>query len=292
MLIVDREDLFPDQWIYVHSPDVMVGRIQNFRNWSRAMVPEPGRSSIGMEYFCDAGDLFWSKPDGELAELAARELSLLGLADADDVVDSFVVRQPFAYPVYDRLYDRHLRVLRDYIGRFRNLQTIGRNGMHRYNNMDHSMLTGVLAARNISGASHDLWAVNEESRYLEERGGKKDIYLGREETLSLAFARIDKLAFAVAVGFTTGLIFFIATIWLIIKGGPHVGAHLKLLAQYFYGYTVTVEGAFLAFAYSSFWGFLLGWLFAYVRNLFLACYLYKVRKKAEYLTLRDFFDNL
>ena len=292
MLIVDREDLFPDQWIYVHSPDVMVGRIQNFRNWSGAMVPEPGRSSIGMEYFCDAGDLFWSKPDVELAEMAARELSLLGLADADDVVDSFVVRQPFAYPVYDRLYDRHLRVLRDYIGRFRNLQTIGRNGMHRYNNMDHSMLTGVLAAWNISGANHDLWAVNEESRYLEEHGDKEDIYFDRERVLSLTFARIDKLAFAFAVGFTTGLIFFIATMWLIIKGGPHVGAHLRLLAQFFYGYTVTVQGAFLAFAYSSFWGFLFGWLFAYVRNLFLAAYLYKVRKKAEYMTLRDFFDNL
>ncbi len=288
VLIVKRTDLFPDQWIYVHSQDVMVGRIQNFRNWSGAMVPDPGKSSIGMEYFCNAGDEFWSKPDAELAAIAGRELAFLGLAAEGDVTDSFVVRQPFAYPVYDQGYEAHLSVVREYLGSFANLQTIGRNGMHRYNNMDHSMLTGMLAARNIGGERHDLWGVNEESQYLEEGG----VSPATKQALARTFARMDKLAFAVAVGFTAGLLFFTATIWLVIKGGPHVGAHLKLLAQYFYGYTVTVRGAFLAFAYSAFWGFLLGWLFAYLRNLSIAVYLYRVRRKAELVTLRDFFDHL
>jgi len=169
VLIVDCEYLFPDQWIYVHSRDVLVGRIQNFKNWSAAMVPEPGKSSIGMEYYCNAEDEFWLKSDAELAAMAARELALLGLASADDVLDSFVVRQPFAYPVYDRDYDKHLRILRDFISTIGNLQSIGRSGMHRYNNMDHSLLTGVLAARNIGSAQHNLWEMNEESQYLEER---------------------------------------------------------------------------------------------------------------------------
>ncbi len=103
---------------------------------------------------------------------------------------------------------------------------------------------------------------------------------------------MDKLAFATAVACTTGLIFFLATIWLIVKGGTHVGAHLKLLGQYFYGYEVTVKGACVAFGYSFFWGFMFGWLFAYVRNLFLASYIYRVKKRAELMSLRDFFDNL
>jgi hypothetical protein len=164
--------------------------------------------------------------------------------------------------------------------------------MHRYNNMDHSLLTGVLAARNIGGAQHDLWEINEESQYLEERKGESAIDILREQLLQRTFARMDKLAFAIALGSVTGLLFFLATIWLIIKGGSNVGAHLKLLGQYFYGYTVTVKGAFIAFAYSGFWGFLFGWLFAYIRNLFLAAYLYRVKKKAELVTLKDFFDHL
>ena len=137
MLILDKKDLFPDQWIYVHNPEVKVGRIQNFKNWSAAMVPDTDKTSIGMEYFCNVQDETWKKPDTELADIASRELSELGLAETGDVTDRWVVRQPYAYPVYDQDYDRHLKVVIDYLGTIDNLQTIGRNGMHRYLSLIH-----------------------------------------------------------------------------------------------------------------------------------------------------------
>jgi protoporphyrinogen oxidase len=292
LLIIDREHLFPDQWIYIHSPEARVGRIQNFKNWSAAMVPDSRKTSIGMEYFCNEGDDFWRKPDDELVAVASRELELLGLGESRDVIEGLVVRQPNAYPVYDQDYKRHLATMRDFIGGFDNLQTIGRSGMHRYNNMDHSMLTGVLAAENVAGAGHNLWEINEEEEYLEERQQEKGTESLREEILVRTFARMDKPAFAIAVGTVSGLVFFLATLWLVIKRGNVVGPHLRLLGEYFAGYTVTVRGSFIAFGYSFFWGFLFGWLFAYIRNLFLALYLYRIKKRAEILSLRDFFDHL
>jgi protoporphyrinogen oxidase len=159
-LIVERTDLFPDNWIYVHSPDVRVGRIQNFRNWSAAMVPDSSNSSIGMEYFCDEGDALWSCADAELIALARRELAALGLAREAEVVDGFVVRESAAYPLYVHGYQREVQTIRRFVDRLENLQTIGRNGMHRYNNQDHSMLAGMLAARNVLGEAHDLWSVD------------------------------------------------------------------------------------------------------------------------------------
>jgi protoporphyrinogen oxidase len=167
-LIIDRADVFPDNWIYVHSPAVNVGRIQNFKNWSASMVPDPEKTSLGMEFFCDVGDEIWAKSDIELIALATHELAQLGLADAGDVEDGVVIRQPHAYPVYDADYRQHLEVIRQYLTTIRNLQTIGRNGMHRYNNQDHSMLTGILAARNLLGEDHDLWQVNTERSYYED----------------------------------------------------------------------------------------------------------------------------
>jgi protoporphyrinogen oxidase len=164
-LIVNRAELFPDQWIYVHSPEVKVGRIQNFKNWSAAMVPDPGKTSLGMEYFCTEGDEIWTLSKAALIELATRELVSLGLADISDVVDGVVFRQPKAYPVYDREYRQYLQVIQRFLATIDNLQTIGRNGMHRYNNQDHSMLTGMLAARNLSGEDHNLWAANAERSY-------------------------------------------------------------------------------------------------------------------------------
>ena len=291
-LIVNKKDLFPDQWIYVHSPDVRAGRIQNFKNWSAAMVPDPEKTSVGMEYFCNQGDEIWTMSNAELIDLASRELSELGLAEIDDIINGFVVRQPNAYPIYDHEYNKHLKVIRDFLGAIDNLQTIGRSGMHRYNNMDHSMHTGMLAAQNIAGANHDPWEVNEEKEYLEEDKKAEVEQLVCEKALARAFARMDKLAFATAAGSVSGLLVFLATIWLVIKGGDVVGPNLQLLSQYFAGYTVTVKGAFVAFGYSFFWGFLFGWAFAYLRNLFLAFYLYRVRKKAELLSLWDFFDHL
>ncbi|MEM9907733.1 MAG: NAD(P)/FAD-dependent oxidoreductase [Cyanobacteria bacterium P01_D01_bin.44] len=168
-LIIDQDDLFPDNWIYIHSPEFKVGRIQNFKNWSPAMVPDPSKTCLGMEYFCNEGDDLWDLSDDELIRLASREVVGLGLLDTlDRVKDGTVIRQRKAYPVYDADYRQHLQVLQTYLERFSNLQTVGRNGMHRYNNQDHSMLTGLLAAKNILGEQHDLWNVNTERSYHEE----------------------------------------------------------------------------------------------------------------------------
>jgi protoporphyrinogen oxidase len=166
-LIINRGDLFPDQWIYVHSPEVKVGRIQNFRNWSPKMVPDQKKTSLGMEYFCTEGDEIWRMPDIELLKLAKRELVHLGMAEAAEVEDGVVYRQPKAYPVYNNDYQQHLQVIQRFLVTIENLQTIGRNGLHRYNNQDHSMLTGMLAVENILGANHDLWELNKEREYIE-----------------------------------------------------------------------------------------------------------------------------
>jgi protoporphyrinogen oxidase len=290
-LILNKRDLFPDQWIYIHSPSVKVGRIQNFKNWSPAMIPDPNKTSVGMEYFCTQNDEIWSLSDTELTVLASRELSELGLAATEDVIDSYVIRQPNAYPVYNNNYSSHLKVIREYLETIDNLQTVGRSGMHRYNNMDHSMQTGKLAAQNILGTNHNLWEVNEDQEYLEEDAKNGVFERIREKIIARTFARMDKLAFASAVGSVAGLLFFVATIWSIIKGGDVLASNLRLLGQYFLGYTVSVQGAFIAFAYASLWGFLLGWLFAYLRNFFLAYYIYRIRKSTEFLTLRDFLDH-
>lgn len=169
-VVVRRADLFPDNWIYVHDPGVRVGRIQNFKNWSPEMVPDPARSSLGLEYFCQEGDEVWNLPDADLVELARRELHRIGLAKAEEIEDGCVVRVPKAYPVYDSAYPEHLARVRAFMQGLENCQTLGRNGLHRYNNQDHSMLTALLAVRNLlHGEQHDLWSVNAEPEYLEER---------------------------------------------------------------------------------------------------------------------------
>ena len=167
-LIVDKPDLFPDNWVYVHNPGVKVGRIQNFFNWSPAMVPDKETSSLGMEYFCSEGDEIWEMPDADLTTLAGEELGKLGLAKDGKVVDSAIIRQKKAYPVYDRDYRKHLTVIQKFIESLENFQTVGRNGMHRYNNQDHSMLTAILAVRNLFGEKNDLWNVNTERSYHED----------------------------------------------------------------------------------------------------------------------------
>jgi protoporphyrinogen oxidase len=291
VLIIDNPTLFPDQWLYVHSPRVQVGRIQNFKNWSRFMVPDQSKTSIGMEYFCDENDQTWKMTDNELVAMAIREIEEMGLSRASGVADSYVVRQPNAYPVYDSTYKQNLLTIRNYLHNFSNLQTIGRSGMHRYNNMDHSMQTGILAAKNCCGEHHDLWVINEEKSYLEEERVTRELPVIPEKVLIRAFARMDKFAFATALGTICGLLVFCATMWIISRGGDVLNSHLRLLGQYFIGYTVSVRGAFIAFGYSFFWGFLFGWLFAYLRNLFLAIYIYRVKRRVELLSLKDFFDN-
>ncbi|MGB3511555.1 MAG: NAD(P)/FAD-dependent oxidoreductase [Microcoleaceae cyanobacterium] len=168
-LIVDEEHLFPDNWIYIHNPEFKVGRIQNFKNWSAAMVPDQSKTCLGMEYFTSEGDMIWEMSDSKLFELASQEIKGLGLVEPTvKIEDGIVIRQKKAYPVYDGEYRQHLQVIQEYLQTFENLQTVGRNGMHRYNNQDHSMLTGVLAARNLLGEEHDLWDVNTERSYHEE----------------------------------------------------------------------------------------------------------------------------
>jgi protoporphyrinogen oxidase len=162
VLILDEPDPFPDNWIYIHSSDVKVGRIQNFRAWSQELVPDPTRSSIGLEYFCHVGDGLWTTSDADLIALAAGELDLLGLASKSSVVDGVVMRQEKAYPVYDVGYGEAVDTIKEWLGTLENFQTVGRNGLHRYNNQDHSMLTAMLAVRNLAGECHDVWNVNVE----------------------------------------------------------------------------------------------------------------------------------
>ena len=168
-LIVDDPDLFDDNWIYVHEPDVKVGRIQNFKNWSPAMVPDQSKSSLGLEYFCNEGDELWCTSDADLIELGKRELQHIGLVQARAVEDGCVFRVPKSYPVYDSDYRQGLATIKGFIDLLDNVQTVGRNGLHRYNNQDHAMLTGLCAARNLAlGQTNDLWNVNVDQEYHEE----------------------------------------------------------------------------------------------------------------------------
>jgi protoporphyrinogen oxidase len=169
LILKDRER-FADNWIYIHDPNVKVGRIQNYKSWSPEMVPDPAFCCYGLEYFCFEGDGLWAAPDTELIELATGELEKIGLSERGDVVDGCVVRQVKAYPVYDGDYEKNVAIMRAEIRRkFPNLHLAGRNGMHKYNNQDHAMMTALLAARNILAGQevYDVWKVNQDAEYLE-----------------------------------------------------------------------------------------------------------------------------
>ena len=168
-LVVPVEYSFPDNWIYIHDPGVKVGRIQNFGSWSPYLVKE-GRTCLGLEFFVNEGDDMWTKSDEELVEQGKRELQALGLADASKVEAGYVVRMPKAYPVYDEHYKDNVGVLREWIAaNAPNIMPTGSNGMHKYNNQDHSMMTAILSVDNIFGAHNDVWSVNVEDRYHEVR---------------------------------------------------------------------------------------------------------------------------
>ena len=191
-LMIDRADVFPDNWIYIHDPGVRVGRIQNFKNWSPDMVPDSSKTCLGLEYFCFEGDGLWSMRDGELVELATKELAQLGICVPNEVFDGVVVRQQKAYPVYDDSYQANVAVVRDYLASsLPNLHLAGRNGMHKYNNQDHSMMTALLVARNIIGSSSlDPWKVNADAVYHEDiKVGEKDL-AGRQVPERVAAARV------------------------------------------------------------------------------------------------------
>ncbi|HVD40372.1 MAG TPA: NAD(P)/FAD-dependent oxidoreductase [Solirubrobacterales bacterium] len=186
-LPIDGEPPFPDNWVYVHDPRARVGRIQNFRAWSPWMTPDPRRSCLGLEYFCFEGDELWCASDEELVELGRREVAALGLVDPERVAGGHVVRVPKAYPVYDAEYAGRVERIRSWLDGISNLQQVGRNGLHRYNNSDHSMLTAMRAVENLcDGAGHDVWAVNAESVYHERHEVEEQPYRVAPETPAMA----------------------------------------------------------------------------------------------------------
>jgi len=274
------------------------------------MVPDPSRTSLGLEYFLWDKDEEWSWPEERLIDLGIRECAQLGLIDRREVKDGTVVRMEKAYPVYDQNYQESVKTVRQYLEALSNFQTIGRNGLHRYNNQDHSMLTGVYAARNIAGERHDVWAVNTEKEYHEEgrvaqlNAGDRLVPLRvavtvgetmgepEDEVIEAAFARLDPLALGVAVGVVSGLGIFIATAILLVRGGPVVGPMLSLLRYYVFGFEVTWTGAFVGFGEVGLWGFGLGYLSASVRNRGLKAYAQFMRWRGEAETRRNLLDKV
>jgi len=293
-LIVDAPALFPDNWIYVHAPEVKVGRIQNFKNWSPDMVPDPGKTSLGLEYFCHEGDALWRMSDGELIRFATEELERIGLTRGARVLDGCVFRVPKAYPIYDEDYRKSLATIRAFVDDLENVQTIGRNGLHRYDNQDHAMVTGLLAARNLThGEHHDLWEVNTDPEYHEVVGAEvpeADVLAAMEGRIGAIFPRIDGVALGGAAGAVSGVLLSLATLILVIKGGPVVGPHLGLLGQFFPGYNVTARGSFLGLVYGFAAGFAGGWGFAALRNVALLLSFAVLRRRAQLGLLKRLFE--
>jgi hypothetical protein len=309
VLIVNRENVFPDNWIYIHTPEVEIGRIQNYKNWSPDMVPDQTTTSLGLEYFLWEKDEEWNWPDERLIELGMRESAQIGLIQLDEVQDGTVVRVKKAYPIYDRNYHDNLKTIRQYLKGFINLQTIGRNGQHRYNNQDHSMLTGVYAARNILGEEYDVWNVNTENEY-HEIGKVKDVFAedrsiparieqaGEEQQISAddiietVFARLDPVALGLAFGLVSGVSLFMATGALLLKGGPVVGPTLSLLGQYLIGFKVSWVGAIIGFFEAGLVGFILGYIIASLRNWTMIAYASIIRRRAIAAEKKDLLDKL
>ncbi|WP_132257384.1 NAD(P)/FAD-dependent oxidoreductase [Methylobacterium segetis] len=182
-LIARSRREFPDNWIYIHDPSVQVGRVQNFRSWSPEMVPDADYTCLGLEYFCFEGDGLWNASDADLVALAKREIGTIGLIAPEDVVDACVVRQPKAYPVYDENYRQNVAMVRMELERdFPSLHLVGRNGMHKYNNQDHAMMTAMLTVENIieGRRRHDIWRVNEDAEYTEAGLSGAEEALGSE----------------------------------------------------------------------------------------------------------------
>jgi len=170
VLIGETEAELPDNWIYIHDPSVKVGRVQNFRSWSPEMIPDDHSTCFGLEYFCFEGDGLWSAADADLVALAKAEIAKIGLMRPEAIKDACVVRQPKAYPVYDGQYHEQVQAVKDEMAaRLPTLHPVGRNGMHKYNNQDHAMMTGMLAAYNIIAGKqvYDTWGVNEDAEYSE-----------------------------------------------------------------------------------------------------------------------------
>ncbi|THU32404.1 NAD(P)/FAD-dependent oxidoreductase [Niastella caeni] len=170
VLILKNATTFTENWIYIHEPSVKVGRIQNFKTWSKQMVPDQTMDCYGLEYFCFEGDGMWNMEDDKLIALATKELLSLKLVKKEQVEDGYVVRQAKAYPVYDHAYKEKIHVIREELKKYENLHLVGRNGMHKYNNQDHSIMTAMYAVKNILAGEikYDPWKVNQDAEYIEE----------------------------------------------------------------------------------------------------------------------------
>ncbi len=297
-LVVNKADLFPDNWIYIHDPTVKVGRIQNFKNWSPHMLPDKSKSSLGLEYFCSEGDELWTMSDGDLIALGKTELERIGLGKAADVEDGCVFRVPKSYPVYDSDYKQYLGTVRQYVDGLENFQTIGRNGLHRYNNQDHAMLTGMLAVRNLMrGQRNDLWNVNTEQEYHEEvratvEEKAEELAGAVQGVLAGAFLKLDRRSFGLAWGAVCGLALLVATFLLLLKGGEVVGPKLSLLGQFFPGYEVSWIGSVIGLGWGFVFGFLGGWTVAFLRNTVVFLYMAAVHRRSEYQLLRKLLEHL
>ncbi|HEV8712237.1 MAG TPA: NAD(P)/FAD-dependent oxidoreductase [Candidatus Binatia bacterium] len=309
VLIVRRAAVFPDNWLYIHSPEVKVGRIQNYKNWSPAMVPDPSRTSLGLEYFLWDKDEEWNWPQQRLIEVGIQECARIGLITADEVEDGTVVRMRKAYPVYDQHYHHSVATVRHYLESLANLQTIGRNGLHRYNNQDHSMLTGVYAARNLAGERYDVWSVNTEMEYheegqaAEERAGDRlvpvrltptgtDRTPSPDEIIAAVFAELDPVALGGAIGMVGGIVLFLMAAVLLLKGGGEVGPNLSLLRYYLPGFAVTWKGALVGCVEAGVGGFTLGYLGACLRNWGMAAYAALLQRRAEARARRNLLDKV
>jgi protoporphyrinogen oxidase len=315
VLIAKRENIFPDNWIYIHSPEVKMGRIQNYKNWSPEMVPDPSRTSLGLEYFLWDKDEEWNWSRDRLVELGIRECAEIGVIDPSEIEDGTVVRMKKAYPVYDQSYQESVATIQRYLATIPNLQTIGRNGLHRYNNQDHSMLTGVYAARNVAGEKLDVWSVNTEMEYHEEvrerstsvqipfetkttdrlvpeRLAPAVLQVSADELIEAAFAKLDGVALGTALGLVSGVTLFLATAALLIKGGETVGPTLSLLSNYFVGFSVTWWGAVTGLLWATISGFVIGYTWAACRNWGIEAFAYIVRKRAEAEARRDLLGKV
>ena len=303
-LIVEREHLFPDNWIYVHSPEVRVGRVQSFKNWSPDMVSDQALSFIGLEYFVNQDDDLWSMADDDLVELGASEAQTIGLFQPSEVRAGTVVRQPKAYPVYDGEYESHLEVVRGWLEGFENLYTVGRNGQHRYNNQDHSMLAGLFAAKNVAGAKHDLWSINEEQSFHEEVRedeardyGVRDrrvptrVEGGIQDLLQSAFALYDEVALGGAVGITASLVLAVATAALLLTSNTSFVPMLSLLGNFLFGYQVSWLGLAVGVIEAGLLGFALGWVIAKLSNFMIRGFERDLERKLAALTTLEALDG-
>lgn len=297
-LIINQPNLFADNWLYIHSAGVKVGRIQNFKNWSPDMLPDQCKTSLGLEYFCTEGDELWGMSDADLIELGKREVESIGLADYADVEDGCVFRVPKAYPIYDADYRDYLATVKKFVEGLENFQTIGRNGLHRYDNQDHAMVTGMLAANNlVLGERNDIWSVNTDQEYQEEirtEAGREEHELGGVygEAFARVFAKLDPVAFGLAVGCVAGLALFLSTLVFVIQGGPAAAPFAQLLNQYFPGYSVSFLGSFIGLAYAATLGFVGGWSFAYLRNFAVFVSAVAIHRDIELHLLWDLLDYM